>query len=206
MTLPAPLLDNPNPWQGKRIGLMGGSFNPAHRGHLHIAKIAMRQFGLDYIWWLVTPQNPLKSSKIMASYERRFSSVQKLTAPYPLMIPTHLERDLGTQYTYETVKGLKSHFPETDFLFICGMDNAVIFHKWDHWDDLIKDVPIVFIARPGSEALIDFTPVRLQDDVPQYEQAMGRLTGLKNSGIYWLENGRTVQLSSTEIRNKIKWL
>src|SRR5690606_25386189 len=106
-------------------------------------------------------------------YERRFGSVQKLTAPYPLMLPTHLERDLGTKYTYETITKLKSRFPETDFLFICGMDNAVIFHKWDRWEDLMEEVPIVFIARPGSEELIDFAPVRMQDEIAQYEDTMG---------------------------------
>jgi nicotinate-nucleotide adenylyltransferase len=206
MILPQPNLNDPKPWAGKRIGLLGGSFNPAHRGHLHIAKMAMRKFGLDYVWWLITPQNPLKSSKVMASYDRRYESVQKLTAPYPLMLPTHLERDLGTKYTFETITKLKASFPETKFLFICGMDNAVIFHKWDRWEDLIHELPIVFIARPGSEELIDFVPVRLQDDVPQHEMAMGKLTNLTNPGIYWLENARTVQLSSTEIRSKIKWL
>jgi nicotinate-nucleotide adenylyltransferase len=206
MILPQPKLNDPKPWAGKRIGLLGGSFNPAHRGHLHIAKMAMRKFGLDYVWWLITPQNPLKSSKMMASYARRYESVQKLTAPYPLMMPTHLERDLSTKYTFETIRKLKASFPETDFLFICGMDNAVIFHKWDRWEDLIHELPIVFIARPGSEELIDFVPVRLQDNVPQYEMAMGKLTDLTNPGIYWMENARTVQLSSTEIRNKIKWL
>lgn len=166
----------------------------------------MHQFGLDYIWWLVTPQNPLKSSKTMASYDRRFGSVQKLTAPYPLMIPTHLERDLGTRYSYETVSALKSSFPETDFLFICGMDNAVIFHKWDHWEELIREIPIVFIARPGAETMVHTAPIRLSGDVPHYNKAMGRHTDLKNPGLYWLENARTVQLSSTEIRNKIRWL
>lgn len=196
-----PELDNPLPWNGKRIGLLGGSFNPAHKGHLHIAKLAIANFGLDCVWWLITPQNPLKDVKDAAPYEERFASVEKIIAGEPNMVATHLESELATRYTYETVVELKKAFPQTDFLFICGMDNAVIFHKWDRWQDLVQELPIVFIARTKMDAPAQDSPLRQFTDIPHHEEANGFATNLTKSGIYWLRYTPEVNISSTEIRN-----
>lgn len=197
-----PTLKNPAPWNGKRIGLLGGSFNPAHDGHLHIGKIALEQFDLDEIWWLVTPQNPLKDTKDTASYEERFASVEKTIEGEPNMVATHLEAELGSQYTYETVTKLKAAFPGTEFIFICGMDNAVIFHKWDRWQDLIREIPIVFIARPEMDIPAQDSPLRLFKDAPHHEETKGGETDLKKPGVYWLRRTPEMDISSTEIRNK----
>lgn len=202
MTFTHPSLNNPSPWDGKRIGLLGGSFNPAHKGHLHIARIAMKQFGLDAVWWLITPQNPLKNTTDMAPYDVRFASVEHIIKDDPEMIATHLEAELGTTYTYDTVLHLKKAFPDTDFIFICGMDNAVIFHKWDQWQDLIREIPIAFAARTEMDVPAQNSPLRIFDGVPHYEETMGKKTDLAKAGIYWLRHTPEMDISSTEIRSK----
>lgn len=195
-----PTLHGGHTWAGLRVGLLGGSFNPPHAGHLHIARLAMAKFGLDFVWWIVTPQNPLKHSADIAPYAQRFSKVQDMIAHDPRQMATHLERDLATKYTYETVCGLKHHFSNTEFLWICGMDNAHIFHKWDRWQQLVKEVPIVFIARPPAGSLVKGTALRRLSH-PQSTNPPGRHTDLTIPRIYWLQGTRMVDISSTKIRN-----
>ncbi len=203
MTMTAPHLLDGVRWNGMRVGLLGGSFNPPHAGHLHIARVAKARFGLDFVWWLVTPHNPLKDKNIIAPYEERFSQVEKMTAHDPAMMATHLERDIGSRYTYETVSALRQAFPKTDFLWICGMDNALIFHRWQRWQDILKTMPMTFIARPPAGALVRSSPLRMAD-VPHHSQTHGARTDLGKPGVYWLTSTRMVDLSSTEIRNKTK--
>ncbi len=175
-------------WRGKKIGLLGGSFNPAHEGHRHIALLALEHYDLDYIWWLVTPQNPLKDTTDMAPYDERVASVEKMIDGHPQMMATHLERDLGTTYTYETVLGLKKAFPETDFMFICGMDNALIFHKWDRWQDLLDLIPVTFIDRPRAVDVVDGAPLKQ----------------VRHKNLLWLHGKEMKDISSTEIRARKK--
>lgn len=201
MTMTPPHLLDGVRWSGMRVGLLGGSFNPPHAGHLHIARIARARFGLDFVWWLVTPHNPLKDKSIIAPYEERFAHVENMTARDPAMMATHLERDMGSRYTYETVTTLRDAFPKTDFLWICGMDNALIFHRWQRWQDILKIMPMTFIARPPAGALVRSCPLRMAD-VPHYSQTQGGRTDLSKPGVYWLTSTRMVNLSSTEIRNK----
>ncbi len=201
MGLTPPRLHDGTRWQGLRVGLLGGSFNPPHAGHLHIARIARARFGLDFVWWLITPQNPLKDSRQLAPYDERFGQVDALIATDPTMMATHLEREIGSRYTYDTVRTLKHAFPRTDFLWICGMDNARIFHQWDRWRELLDLVPMTFIARPPAGILVQNCPLRMSD-VPQHVKTMGARTDLSKPGIYWLTATKMVDISSTEIRNK----
>lgn len=196
-----PTLRDGHRWQNMRIGLLGGSFNPPHAGHLHIARIARAKFGLDFIWWIVTPQNPLKKTKGMAPYEERHQNVSDMLNTMPRQMPTHLEAELGTQYTYETISELRHNFPKTNFLWICGMDNAHIFHKWDHWQDILNICPITFIARPPASDLVKGCPIRLYKKVPHFYNAHGRNTDLNQAGIYWLKGNKMLDISSTNIRN-----
>lgn len=205
MTITPPRLGDAERWRGKRIGLLGGSFNPPHNGHMHIAKIAKARFGLDAIWWLVTPHNPLKDKNIIAPYDERFAAVGRITAHDPAQMATHLERDLGGAYTYETVRGLREAFPDTEFLWICGMDNALIFHKWERWRELLGLVPITFIARPAALGLIKSCPLR-KAAVPHHFVTRGRATDLSAPSVFWLASTRMVDLSSTKIRSKNKYL
>ncbi|MEM8833140.1 MAG: nicotinate-nucleotide adenylyltransferase [Pseudomonadota bacterium] len=191
-------------WDGMRIGLLGGSFNPPHSGHLHIARLAKAKFGLDFVWWIVTPQNPLKDKKDIRPYEERYKKVDDMLAPFPRQMPTHLEADLGTQYTHETIEALNTQFPHTDFLWICGMDNAHIFHQWDEWQKILDMVPICFIARPPAQHLVKRSPLRHYTKVPHFFTTMGRQTNLKKRGVYWLKANKMLDISSTQIRNKNK--
>ncbi len=195
-----PSLRDGQRWNGLRIGLLGGSFNPAHHGHLNIARLAMARFGLDFVWWIVTPQNPLKDKSQTAAYEDRMRSVKRLIAGHPKMMATHLEKELGSTYTYDTVARLKKSFPKTDFLWICGMDNAVIFHRWDRWKDLAHEIPIVFIARPPAGLLIRNCPVRmLKASCAACTPSVK--TDLSIPKIYWLQTTKMIDISSTAIRN-----
>ena len=183
-----PGLNDGSLYADKKIGLLGGSFNPAHKGHRHIALLALEHYGLDAVWWLVTPQNPLKDTDDMAAYNERFASVERIINGHPQMVATHLERDLGTTYTYETIKALKEHFLQTDFLFICGMDNALIFHKWDSWRELLDLIPFTFIDRPGSIEIVADCPLK-QIDHPN---------------LLWLHGEEMMDISSTQIRKSLK--
>jgi len=144
---PAPKLGAPNIWRGLKIGLLGGSFNPAHDGHRHISLEAIKRLKLDAIWWLVSPQNPLKSSKDMAPQAERYQSALK-ASHHPRIIPVTLESDLKTKYTAQTLKKLMAHFPATNFVWLMGADNLHQFHKWDKWKTITKTMPICILDRP----------------------------------------------------------
>lgn len=132
---------------GARIGLLGGSFNPAHEAHLHISLIALRRLHLDCVWWLVSPQNPLKSEAGMASLERRLARAREV-ATRPNIFVTSIETQLGTQFTFDTLSSLKQHFPKARFVWLMGGDNLATFHLWQRWEDIAKLMPFAVIARP----------------------------------------------------------
>lgn len=134
---------------GLRIGLLGGSFNPAHEGHLYVSKVALDRLGLDYIWWLVAPQNPLKSARGMASLPVRVGRARAL-ASHPRIRVTDIEVGLGTRYTVDTVTRLKRRFPQMRFVWIMGTDNLRDFSQWFRWPDLFATLPVAIVARPSS--------------------------------------------------------
>jgi nicotinate-nucleotide adenylyltransferase len=131
-----------------RIGLFGGSFNPVHPGHLHVAREARRRLGLDRVWWLVSPQNPLKGADETADYEQRFAAVEAI-ASAPGFVVSDLERRLGSRYTAETIAALRTRYPRVRFVWIMGADNLAGFHAWRDWAVIMKTVPVAVIARPG---------------------------------------------------------
>lgn len=202
-TLSPPTLRDGYRWRGMRVGLLGGSFNPAHAGHLHIARLAMARFSLDAVWWIVTPQSPLKEEHGTAPYAQRYQGVETLIRRQPKMVATHLEDRLDTRYTFETVQALRKHFPHTDFLWICGTDNAHIFHRWDRWRALADSLPIVFIARPPARTLVRSCPLRLYAR-RQFFDTKGLKTDLSRPGIYWLKGMKMLDISSTKLRKENK--
>ncbi len=135
-----------------RIGLLGGSFNPAHRGHRHISIWAMRTLALDEIWWLVSPGNPLKEgAKDMAAFEARFASAER-TARRARVRVSDFELRSGTRYTVDTVQALKSRHAEHRFIWLLGSDTLPNFHKWRDWRGLAREVPIAVIRRRGYDS------------------------------------------------------
>ena len=129
-------------------GLLGGSFNPAHGGHRRISVAAAAALGLDEVWWLVSPGNPLKGRKGMAPLAARFASARRAARRAPIR-PTAIETELGTVYTVETVAALVRRYPRRRFIWLMGADNLAELHRWRDWRTIARTVPIAVIGRPG---------------------------------------------------------
>jgi nicotinate-nucleotide adenylyltransferase len=134
-----------------RIGLLGGSFNPAHRGHRAISLHALQALGLDEVWWLVSPGNPLKQdAKDMAPFDARLRSARQMARRAPIRVSDFEARE-GTKFTVDTVKRLKRRFPKNRYIWLMGADNLRHFHHWRDWRGLAREVPIAVIRRPGYD-------------------------------------------------------
>ncbi len=138
-------------------GLLGGSFNPAHRGHRRISRSSMGALGLDELWWLVSPGNPLKEAAGMAPLTARVASARRAARGLPIRV-TSLETQLGTRYTVDTVRQLKRRYPKRRFVWLMGGDNLAQFHRWKGWRQIAREVPIAVIARPGYDAAALMAP------------------------------------------------
>ena len=134
----------------KKIGLLGGSFNPAHGGHRRISLFALEALGLDEVWWLVSPGNPLKPKAEMAPLAARLASARR-QARRARIVPTAIERELGTRFTVDTLAKLQSRYPKHRFVWLMGSDNLVQFDRWKAWQKIARTMPIAVIARPGYE-------------------------------------------------------
>lgn len=134
--------------KGMVIGLLGGSFDPAHEGHVHITHEALKRMGLDQVWWLVTPANPLKARQPAPMTERLARA--RFVMRDPRVKITELETKLGTVRTADTVQRLKALYPGVTFVWLMGADNLVQFHKWGRWRTILNAVPVGVLARPGS--------------------------------------------------------
>jgi len=132
---------------GRRIGVLGGSFNPAHEGHLEISLLALDLLDLDEVWWLVTPQNPLKSEDGMQPLAQRFRSAQRIAGRHPIQI-TDIEAELDTTFTAETLAALKEWYPQARFVWLMGADNLCQIHRWRDWSRIFHTVPVAVFARP----------------------------------------------------------
>jgi nicotinate-nucleotide adenylyltransferase len=132
------------------VGLLGGSFNPAHRGHRRISLFAIDSLRLDAVWWLVSPGNPLKPSSDMASLEARFASAVRAARGAPIRV-TAIERELSTRYTADTLRKLRQRYPRLRFVWLMGADNLAQFHRWRRWREIARAMPIAVIARPGYD-------------------------------------------------------
>lgn len=133
---------------GLRVGLLGGSFNPPHPGHVLISKIALRRLRLDRVWWLLSPGNPLKANA-PADLERRAQAASDLLQD-PRIIPTGIEQTLGTRYTADTLTALKRRYPAVRFVWLMGEDNLAQFHHWADWAGIMTSIPIAVMSRPGA--------------------------------------------------------
>ena len=132
----------------RRVGILGGSFNPAHAGHLDISRTALRRLGLDQVWWLVSPQNPLKPVSGMAPLEQRLRGARTV-AKDPRIRVTSLEEELRTQYTADTLAALRRRFPHTRFVWLMGADNLADISRWERWTQIFKAMPVAVLARPS---------------------------------------------------------
>lgn len=140
-----------------RVGLLGGSFNPAHGGHRRISLFAQQALGLDAVWWLVSPGNPLKPKAGMAPLTARLASAMNQARRAPIL-PTAIERELGTVYTVDTLRALRQRYPQVDFVWLMGSDNLAQLHRWRDWRRLARTMPIAVIARPGYDGRAAASP------------------------------------------------
>ncbi len=189
---------------GLRVGLLGGSFDPAHDGHLHISRIALRRLQLDRVWWLLSPGNPLKADA-PAPLERRLAAADAVLDDHPRIEATGIERDLGTVYTVDTVRALRALYPAVRFVWLMGADNLSQFHRWRHWAEIMHSLPVCVLARPGeqvraglSTAARRFAAMRL----PEYEAAA---LPFRAPPCWTLLTHPTSPLSSTALRASGVW-
>lgn len=133
-----------------KVGLLGGSFNPAHSGHRNLSRYALRALQLDEVWWLVSPGNPLKERRDMAPLKARFASAARVARRLPIRV-TVIEQQLGTHYTVDTLRALTRRFEGHRFIWLMGADNLAQFHLWRDWRTIARLVPIAVVERPGYD-------------------------------------------------------
>jgi len=189
---------------GMTIGLLGGSFDPPHEGHLHISKTALRRLGLDRVWWLVSPGNPLKK-RGPADLDRRIAACRDLIQDHPKIAPADFETQFGTRYTVNTLHAMKRIYPGVRFVWLMGADNLVEFHRWKQWVEIFETVPIAVFARPGHQvkaglsiAATRFASARLD---PKRVSALPH----RQAPCWSLLSHRMRPQSSTEIRARGQW-
>ena len=180
---------------GLRIGLLGGSFNPAHEGHLYVSEIALKRLGLDYVWWLVAPQNPLKPENEMAPLEKRLAAARARAGRHPRLIVTDIEHSLGTRYTIDTLKALTRRFRGVRFVWLMGSDNLDQFHRWRRWEEIAALVPIAVVLRVGSV----LAPLRAK---AMQRFALSRAQTLRAPPAIIIVDGRRNEASASAIRAK----
>ena len=189
--------------QGLRVGLLGGSFDPPHGGHLHISKWAMKEFGLDRVWWMVSPGNPLKAQG-PADLDRRMDACNALN-DHPRIIVTDLERRFKTRYTAETLTALQARYSGVRFVWLMGADNLADFHRWDRWQEIMHMVPIGVMARPDQQLAAGCSPAARMFRRKRLSSRRSNALPFKQAPCWSLLTGPMVNMSSTQIRARGDW-
>ncbi|MEM9973510.1 MAG: nicotinate-nucleotide adenylyltransferase [Pseudomonadota bacterium] len=188
---------------GMTVGLLGGSFDPPHRGHAHLTREALKRFGLDRVWWLVTPGNPLKAHG-PAPLAQRLAAARAMM-DHPRVVITDLERALGTRYTAETLERLQRAYPGVRFVWLMGADNLADFHRWDRWQSIMAHVPVGVIARPVQRIAARTSPAAARFERYRLRgREAARLAGATPPR-WCFVNVPLDASSSTEIRAKGGW-
>jgi len=157
-----------------RIGLLGGSFNPAHGGHRRISLFAAKALGLDEVWWLVSPGNPLKDAATMAPLTARVASATAMARLAPIRVSA-IERELGTRFTVDTLAKIRRRWPKIQFIWLMGADNLAQFHRWHRWRDIARAMPIAILARPRYDGAAIASPAMAW--LGRYRQSSARCNG-----------------------------
>ncbi|MFL5297835.1 MAG: nicotinate-nucleotide adenylyltransferase [Phenylobacterium sp.] len=188
---------------GMRVGLFGGSFNPAHEGHAHVAETARRRLDLDKVIWLVSPQNPLKSRHETADLAQRLASARSY-ARGPGMVVSDLETRLGSAYTIDTVRALKARFPGVHFVWIMGADSLATFHRWRGWTQIMREVPVAVVSRPWIALKSRFSPAARRFARFRVPSSQAKLVPLTRPPAWVFLRGPLNFLSSTHLRERMK--
>lgn len=188
---------------GQRIGLMGGSFDPAHSGHVHITREALKRFGLDHIWWLVSPGNPLKHAgpAPMSVRLRRARALMN----HPRVTVTDIEARLGTRYTARTLQALSDRYPGVRFVWLMGADNLAQLHRWQDWHTIMETVPVGVLARPGQQISARMSKAARVYRSARLSGRAAQLLGRAEAPAWSFVNVPMVPHSSTAIRARGEW-
>lgn len=187
-----------------RIGLLGGSFNPAHDGHLHISLLALKQMRLDQVWWLVSPQNPLKPSYGMASFAERFAFAERLTGSHPRILVTEIEGRLGTRFTADTLRCLRKRFPHTHFVWMMGADNLLQVPRWQRWREIFERCDVAVYRRPPYAVGVLRGIAARRYWKHRLSPTKAALLGKGKTTGWILFSNKLNSLSATEIRAELK--
>ena len=187
--------------KGMVIGLLGGSFDPAHEGHAHITREAMKWMGLDQVWWLVSPGNPLKARQPAPMVDRMARARQVIR--HPRVKITALEAALGTRATADTVDRLRKIYPGVTFVWLMGADNLVQFHRWERWRDILRSVAVGVLARPGAGVAARMSVAARAFRV--HRAARGETLRGHQPPVWAFVNVPMNDASSTKIRAKGDW-
>ncbi len=184
---------------GLRIGLLGGSFNPAHAAHRAISLLARKRLGLDRVWWLVSPGNPLKDTSRLPPLADRVARARKLAAS-PSIEVTGIEAALGTRFTHDTVAELRRRCPGVRFVFLMGADLLAEFHRWRRWRELAGLVPIAVIDRSGPSLSALAAPAAIALVRARIEESEAASLPLRTPPAWVLLHGLKSPISSTALR------
>jgi nicotinate-nucleotide adenylyltransferase len=184
--------------KGMVIGLLGGSFDPAHEGHVHITREALKRMGLDQVWWLVTPGNPLKARQPAPLADRMARAREVMR--HPRVKITALEEVLGTRVTIDTITRLRAIYPGVTFVWLMGADNLVQFHRWGRWRDILRAVAVGVLARPGAGVQARLSVAARAFQVDRGETLRGR-----QAPVWAFVNLPMNDASSSEIRARGGW-
>lgn len=186
---------------GLRIGLFGGSFNPAHDGHRMASLTALSRLQLDRIWWLVTPGNPLKNNRALPSLSERIRYARKVADHGKIQV-TGVEAGLRTRYTADTLRALQRRCPGVNFVWIMGSDNLANFHRWNEWRAIARMMPIAVIDRPGSTHSSITSPAANWMSRWRVAERQGAVLARMQPPAWIFLHGRRSELSSTMLRER----
>ncbi len=189
----------PHVERGMVVGLFGGSFNPPHQGHVLVAEIALRRLGLDQLWWLVTPGNPLKSHRELAPLAERLASCEAMASD-PRIKVTAFEKTLGTSYTARTLDFIRARNRNVHFIWIMGADNLAGFHRWQRWQKIATTFPIAVIDRPGSTLAYLSSKMARTFDYARIDEEDAGILWQKRAPAWTFIHGPRSTLSSSAIR------
>lgn len=188
---------------GQTVGLLGGSFDPPHQGHVQISLAALKRFDLDQLWWLVTPGNPLKENP-PASMARRMGAARAMM-DHPRVRISDIEARLGTRYTAMTIARLQALYPGVDFVWLMGADNLGQFHLWQDWQEILARVPVGVLARPGQRISARMSRAARIYREYRLSARASDLLGRAEPPCWCFVNLPMTDLSSSEIRARGDW-
>lgn len=198
-TFAARYLRMPHVAKGMQVGLFGGSFNPPHAGHALVAEIAMRRLNLDQLWWIVTPGNPLKSTRELAPLAERLAASERI-AEDPRIKITAFEAAYKVRYTADTLALIKARNPGVDFVWIMGADNLRDFHRWQRWREIAMTFPIAVIDRPGATLSFLSSAMAKAFDYARIDEHDAPTLAHRRAPVWTFIHGPRSTMSSTAIR------